>query len=86
MTPVICTHKIVNLIGSPRHVKKCLRVGVDIICAQGTEAGAHTGDISTMVLLPQVVDLCRAHDVLVVGAGGIYDGTGDEEEEMMLVN
>ena len=48
---------VMSMIGSPRHVRKCLDVGVDIICAQGTEGGGHTGEIATMaVLIPQVVD------------------------------
>lgn len=58
-------------------------MGVDVICAQGTEAGGHTGDVATMPLIPQCVDLCRGHvsplhgtPVAVVGAGGIYDGRG----------
>ena len=42
---------------------------------QGTEAGGHTGDVSTLVLLPQVLDVC-AGKCLVVAAGGIYDGRG----------
>lgn len=67
---------VMNMIGSPRHVPHCLNAGVDIICAQGTEAGGHTGEISTLVLLPQVVDLCKGTDTIVVGAGGISDGRG----------
>ena len=47
----------------------CVAAGVDIICAQGTEAGGHTGDISTMVLLPKVVELCKGTGIVVVGAG-----------------
>lgn len=66
---------IMNMVGAPKHAKRALEVGVDIICAQGTEAGAHTGDIATSVLLPQVVDICRGRAV-VVGAGGIFDGRG----------
>jgi NAD(P)H-dependent flavin oxidoreductase YrpB (nitropropane dioxygenase family) len=72
---------VMSMIGSPRHVKKCLDVGVDIICAQGTEGGGHTGDIATMALIPQVVDACAGRNspltgkpVMVVAAGGIYDG------------
>ena len=42
-----------------KHVPKALAVGVDAICAQGTEAGGHTGDIATMPLIPQCVDACR---------------------------
>ena len=64
---------VMNMIGQPRHAEKALELGVDIICAQGTEAGGHTGEVSTMVLLPQVVKLC-AGKALVVGAGGIWDG------------
>ena len=72
-----------NMIGSPRHVKKALDVGIDIICAQGTEGGGHTGAVATSVLIPQVVDLCRGRKspltggpVYVVAAGGIFDGRG----------
>ena len=67
---------VMNMVGAPKHVRHCINAGVDIICAQGTEAGGHTGDVSTFVLLPQVVDLCREAGILVVGAGGIYDGRG----------
>lgn len=58
-------------------------MGVDAICAQGTEAGGHTGDVATMCLIPQCVDLCKGQmspllgtEVAVVGAGGIFDGRG----------
>ena len=72
-----------NMIGSTRHVSKALGVGMDIICAQGTEGGGHTGETATSVLIPQVVDLCRGkkseltgEQVLVVAAGGIFDSRG----------
>nr|BFE86860.1 hypothetical protein GCM10020093_094610 [Planobispora longispora] len=55
----------------PRHAVKQVEVGVDVVVAQGTEAGGHTGEISTMVLIPQVVD---AVDVPVLAAGGIGNG------------
>jgi NAD(P)H-dependent flavin oxidoreductase YrpB (nitropropane dioxygenase family) len=48
-------------------------MGVDVIVAQGTEAGGHCGEISTMVLVPQVVDAVGM-DVPVLAAGGIGDG------------
>eukprot|EP00940_MAST-03C_sp_MAST-3C-sp2_P001449 g1449.t1 len=74
---------VMNMIGSPKHVQKALSVGVDALCAQGSEAGGHTGDISTMALVPQIVDLSKdavspltGEKVHVVGAGGIYDGRG----------
>lgn len=74
---------VMNMIGSPKHVKYCIRAGVDIVCAQGGEAGGHTGEVATSVLVPAVVDLCRrarspltGEPMLVVAAGGIYDGRG----------
>merc|ERR1719399_2571327 len=47
---------VMNMIGAVKHVEKALGAGVDIICAQGGEAGGHTGDIATSVLIPKVVD------------------------------
>lgn len=74
---------VMNMVGSPKHVSKALEVGVDAVCAQGTEAGGHTGDVATMPLIPQCVDLCKGKlspllgsPVAVVGAGGIFDGRG----------
>ena len=75
---IIC----MNMIGSPHHVEKALKVGMDIICAQGTEAGGHTGDVATFPLIPQVVDRCAGktnffgRPVPVVAAGGVFDGRG----------
>ena len=66
---------VMNMAGLPKHVTKALETGVDIICASGTEGGAHTGDVSTLVLIPQCADLCKGRAVLV-GAGGVYDGRG----------
>jgi NAD(P)H-dependent flavin oxidoreductase YrpB (nitropropane dioxygenase family) len=43
-----------NMIGHPKHVKKCLDVGADMICAQGGEGGGHTGDVPTTILIPTV--------------------------------
>jgi len=70
------------MVGSLRNTEKALEHGADIIIAQGTEGGGHTGEITTMVLIPQVVDLCKGKTnflgkpVIVVAAGGIYDGRG----------
>ncbi|KAK0701819.1 2-nitropropane dioxygenase-like protein [Lasiosphaeria miniovina] len=70
-----------NMIGHPKHVKKCLDLGCDIICAQGGEGGGHTGDVPTTVLIPAVVELCKnakspltGKPVQVVAAGGIHNG------------
>ena len=74
---------VMNMIGAVKHVSKALEAGVDIICAQGGEGGGHTGDIPTSILLPEVVDACRGKTssltggpILVVGAGGIFNGRG----------
>lgn len=70
-----------NMIGHPKHVAKCLALGVDLICAQGGEGGGHTGDTPTTVLIPAVVELCKGktspmtgQPVQVIAAGGIYNG------------
>jgi NAD(P)H-dependent flavin oxidoreductase YrpB (nitropropane dioxygenase family) len=63
--------KVAALASTPRHAVKQVEAGVDVVVAQGTEAGGHTGEISTMVLIPQVVD---AVDVPVLAAGGIGSG------------
>ncbi|MFT7598111.1 MAG: NAD(P)H-dependent flavin oxidoreductase YrpB (nitropropane dioxygenase family) [Acidimicrobiales bacterium] len=60
------------LIGSPRHVHRAVNSGVDIIVAQGAEAGAHTGTIGTFSLVPQIVDACG--DIPVLAAGGVATG------------
>jgi enoyl-[acyl-carrier protein] reductase II len=57
-----------------REAEQAVEAGVDVIVAQGGEAGGHCGSVSTMVLVPQVVDL--AGDIPVVAAGGIADGRG----------
>lgn len=70
-----------NMIGHPKHIQKCLDIGVDIICAQGGEGGGHTGDVPTSVFIPAAVKMVEGHkspltgeQVQVVAAGGIYSG------------
>jgi NAD(P)H-dependent flavin oxidoreductase YrpB (nitropropane dioxygenase family) len=65
--------KVGALIGSPRHWNSYRDVGLDFVVAQGSEAGAHTGSIATMVLLPQIVEI--AGDIPVLAAGGIGHGS-----------
>lgn len=60
------------LIGSPRHMGRALASGVEIVVAQGAEAGAHTGTIGTFSLVPQIVDRCG--DIPVLAAGGVSTG------------
>jgi nitronate monooxygenase len=54
--------------------RRCAQVGVDVVTAQGTEAGGHTGVMSTLPLVPAVVDAVTP--VPVVASGGIADGRG----------
>ena len=61
------------LVGSRQHAERQVAQGVDVIVAQGTEAGGHCGEISTMVLVPEVVDAVGP-DVPVLAAGGIATG------------
>ena len=60
------------LAGKAVHAERHVHAGVDIIIAQGGEAGGHTGEIGSMVLIPEVVDAVRP--VPVLGAGGIGRG------------
>ena len=60
--------------GKASHATRQRAAGVEVIVAQGTEAGGHTGEIATMVLVPQVVEACGP-DVPVLAAGGITRGS-----------
>lgn len=60
------------LIGSPHHVQRAIAAGVEIVVAQGYDAGAHTGPIGTYSLVPQIVE--AAGDVPVLVAGGVATG------------
>lgn len=61
--------------GKRQHAERAVEAGCDIVIAQGTEAGGHTGSIATMALVPVVVDAV-GKAVPVVAAGGIADGRG----------
>src|SRR6195952_3920298 len=64
--------KVAALAGKAVHAQRHVNNGVDVIVAQGYEAGGHTGEISTMVLVPEVVDAVAP--VPVLAAGGIGSG------------
>jgi len=66
---------VVNMCGKVDHARRALDAGCDIVVAQGTEAGGHTGQVATMPLVPQIVDAVGTH-IPVVAAGGIFDGRG----------
>jgi NAD(P)H-dependent flavin oxidoreductase YrpB (nitropropane dioxygenase family) len=63
---------VAALVGQPRHAVRQIEAGVDLLIAQGTEAGGHTGTIATMVLTPEIVDIAAGRPVLA--AGGIASG------------
>jgi len=65
---------VMGLVGSPRNAARQKAAGVDMVIAQGHEAGGHTGRIANFPLIPQVVDAVRPTPVLA--AGGIADGRG----------
>ena len=60
--------------GKGEHAARHRAAGVEVIIAQGTEAGGHTGEIATMVLVPQVVEAC-GDEIAVLAAGGIAKGS-----------
>jgi NAD(P)H-dependent flavin oxidoreductase YrpB (nitropropane dioxygenase family) len=64
--------RIGALAGAAQHAERHVRAGVDLIVAQGYEAGGHTGEIGSLVLIPEVVD--AVGDIPVLGAGGIGRG------------
>ncbi len=64
--------RVAALAGRPDHAVNHMKAGVDVIIAQGTEGGGHTGEIATMVLVPQAVDAVAPTPV--VAAGGIASG------------
>ncbi len=66
---------VVSMCGKVRHATAAVEAGCDIVVAQGTEAGGHTGQVATMALVPQVVDAVGDR-VPVVAAGGLFDGRG----------
>lgn len=66
--------KVMGLAGSVRNAQRQAAAGVDVIVAQGTEAGGHTGRVATMPLVPQVADAVSPRPV--VAAGGIANGRG----------
>jgi NAD(P)H-dependent flavin oxidoreductase YrpB (nitropropane dioxygenase family) len=66
--------KVMAVVGAVRHARKVAASGVDVIVAQGHDAGGHNSPVGSMALIPQVVDAVAP--IPVLGAGGIGDGRG----------
>ena len=66
--------KVIHMVNTPEEAGQVASDGADVIVAQGSEGGGHVGTMSTMSLVPQVVDLVGG--VPVLAAGGIADGRG----------
>jgi enoyl-[acyl-carrier protein] reductase II len=65
--------KVISMCGKVSHAVRAEQAGCDVVVAQGTEGGGHTGQVAGMALIPQIVDAVR---VPVLGAGAIVDGRG----------
>ena len=65
--------KVVSMCGKVDHAKRAEDAGCDVVVAQGTEAGGHTGKVAGMALIPQIVDAVK---IPVLAAGSIVDGRG----------
>jgi len=66
---------VANMCGKVAHARKAVDAGCDLVIAQGTEGGGHTGQVATLPLVPLIVDAV-GDQVPVVAAGGIFDGRG----------
>ena len=65
---------VAALVGAKEHAVKQVEAGVDILVVAGTEAGGHCGEVSTLVLVPEVCEAVKDRNVAVLAAGGIVTG------------
>ncbi len=65
---------VAALVGAKEHAMKQVDAGVDILVVAGSEAGGHTGEVGTLVLVPEICDAVKGRNVAVLAAGGIVTG------------
>ncbi len=68
--------RVIPVIASVAMAEKVARAGADAVIAEGQESGGHIGELTTMVLVPQVADAMKTYGIPVIAAGGIADGRG----------
>ena len=66
--------KVWGLVGLPRQAQRQVDAGVDVIVAQGYDSGGHSGTVGTFTLVPEVVEMAKGSNSLVLAAGGINNG------------
>jgi NAD(P)H-dependent flavin oxidoreductase YrpB (nitropropane dioxygenase family) len=66
--------RVWGLIGLPRQARRQIEAGVDVVIAQGYDSGGHSGTIGTFTLVPEVVEMARGSETLVLAAGGVSSG------------
>ena len=66
--------KIFPVVPAASLARRMASLGVDGVIAEGTESGGHVGELTTMALVPQIVDAMREFNIPVIAAGGIADG------------
>jgi enoyl-[acyl-carrier protein] reductase II len=66
---------VVSMCGKVEHARRAADAGCDLVVAQGTEAGGHTGTVATFPLVPMIVDAVGDR-IPVAAAGGVFDGRG----------
>jgi enoyl-[acyl-carrier protein] reductase II len=65
--------KVISMCGKVEHARRAEEAGCDVVVAQGTEAGGHTGKVAGLALIPQIVDAVK---IPVLAAGALVDGRG----------
>ncbi|MFN0148678.1 MAG: NAD(P)H-dependent flavin oxidoreductase [Dehalococcoidia bacterium] len=66
--------KVWGLVGLPRQARRQIEAGIDVVIAQGSDSGGHSGTVGTFTLVPEVVRMAEGTDTLVLCGGGVSSG------------